>query len=161
MKHREFFLTSESVLRGIEQGRFVNAFKSRNWRRAGRGHGYRYHSGYCAAAAGERPGRALRHARRNHIGHGRDGRRQRHELRRYHAASDVFVTTPWYEPFGITPLEAMACSRPVIGSAVGGIQYTVLPGVTGLLVPPRDPRALARRLLELQEHPAMAAAMVS
>jgi glycosyltransferase involved in cell wall biosynthesis len=87
------------------------------------------------------------------------GRRQRHELRQYYAACDVFVTTPWYEPFGITPLEAMACSRPVIGSAVGGIQYSVLPGVTGLLVPPREPQALARRLLELQAQPALAEAM--
>ena len=87
------------------------------------------------------------------------GRRQRNELRRYYAACDVFVTTPWYEPFGITPLEAMACATPVVGSAVGGIQYTVLHGVTGQLVPPHDPRALARCLTELYDNPTLARAM--
>jgi D-inositol-3-phosphate glycosyltransferase len=39
----------------------------------------------------------------------------RAELRLWYNAADVFVTTPWYEPFGITPVEAMACARPVIG----------------------------------------------
>ena len=87
------------------------------------------------------------------------GRRQRHELRRYYAACDVFVTTPWYEPFGITPLEAMACATPVVGSAVGGIQFTVLHGVSGQLVPPHDPPALARCLTELHDNPALARAM--
>ena len=87
------------------------------------------------------------------------GRRQRPELRRYYCAADAFVTTPWYEPFGITPLEAMACGAPVVGSAVGGIQYTVLHGVTGFLVPPHDPQALAERLAALQANPALAQAL--
>ncbi|MCM5679476.1 glycosyltransferase family 1 protein [Schlegelella sp. S2-27] len=87
------------------------------------------------------------------------GRRQRHELRRYYCAADVFVTTPWYEPFGITPLEAMACGAPVVGSEVGGIQYTVMQGVTGYLVPPHDPQALAERLAALQANPALARAL--
>jgi glycosyltransferase involved in cell wall biosynthesis len=56
------------------------------------------------------------------------------------------VTTPWYEPFGLTPLEAMACGRPVVGSDVGGISYTIEDGVSGYLVPPRNPTALADRL---------------
>ncbi|GBD16106.1 D-inositol 3-phosphate glycosyltransferase [bacterium HR26] len=77
------------------------------------------------------------------------GRRPRSELAWYYGAADVAVTTPWYEPFGLTPLEAMACGRAVIGSAVGGIAFTVQPGVTGFLVPPRDPEALARRLVQL------------
>ena len=58
-------------------------------------------------------------------------------------SADVVVTTPWYEPFGIVPLEAMACGRPVVGTAVGGLLDTVQPEVTGLLVPPRDPAAVA------------------
>lgn len=87
------------------------------------------------------------------------GHRGRTELRTYYAAADVFVTTPWYEPFGITPLEAMACGTPVIGSAVGGIQYSVLEGVTGYLVPPRDPQGLARYLAMLHDNPAMAQAL--
>jgi D-inositol-3-phosphate glycosyltransferase len=77
------------------------------------------------------------------------GKRQPDELRDYYSAVDVAVTTPWYEPFGLTPLEAMACGTPVIGSAVGGITYTIADGETGFLVPPRDPDALALRLREV------------
>jgi D-inositol-3-phosphate glycosyltransferase len=77
------------------------------------------------------------------------GRRDRSELYLYYNAADVFVTTPWYEPFGITPLEAMACAVPVIGSAVGGIRTTVLDGKTGYLVPPQNAAALADRLADL------------
>lgn len=77
------------------------------------------------------------------------GSRGRQELREYYSAADVFVSTPWYEPFGITPLEAMACGTPVIGSAVGGLKSTVRDGETGYLVPPNDPDALAGRLADL------------
>jgi histidinol-phosphate phosphatase family protein len=81
------------------------------------------------------------------------GSRGRSELRAYYSAADVFVTTPWYEPFGITPVEAMACGTPVIGAAVGGIKTTVRDGVTGYLVPPKDPDALADRLAHLIGRP--------
>ena len=87
------------------------------------------------------------------------GARGRSELRACYGAADVFVTTPWYEPFGITPLEAMACGTPVVGSAVGGIKYTVRDGQTGFLVPPRDPAALAGRLAVLARDPALARRM--
>ncbi|MCA1684633.1 MAG: glycosyltransferase, partial [Planctomycetia bacterium] len=81
------------------------------------------------------------------------GSRARGVLRYYYAAADVFVTTPWYEPFGITPVEAMACGTPVVGSAVGGIKSTVRDGETGYLVPPDDPDALAERLARLFRQP--------
>ena len=87
------------------------------------------------------------------------GRKQRDQLRAYYCAANVFVTTPWYEPFGITPLEAMACGTPVIGSQVGGIQYSVVDGLTGYLVPPNDPKALAEHLGYLQAHPALSRAL--
>jgi len=81
------------------------------------------------------------------------GRRGREVLRYYYSAADVFVTTPWYEPFGITPVEAMACGTPVVGSAVGGIKTTVVDGETGFLVPPDDPSALAEKLATLFRRP--------
>ena len=87
------------------------------------------------------------------------GRRDRDTLHLYYSAADVFVTTPWYEPFGITPVEAMACATPVIGSHVGGIRTTVEDGKTGYLVPPRDPAALAARLVQLRAQPELGAAL--
>jgi D-inositol-3-phosphate glycosyltransferase len=77
------------------------------------------------------------------------GRKNRDQLKFYYNAADVFITTPWYEPFGITPLEAMACGTPVIGSNVGGIKYSVAEGETGLLVPAEDPEALAEKIAQL------------
>jgi glycosyltransferase involved in cell wall biosynthesis len=81
------------------------------------------------------------------------GQRPREQLRYYYSAANVFVTTPWYEPFGITPVEAMACGTPVVGADVGGIKSTVVDGKTGYLVPPRDPEALAEKLAWLHAHP--------
>jgi D-inositol-3-phosphate glycosyltransferase len=81
------------------------------------------------------------------------GRRGRDALKYYYSAAEVFVTTPWYEPFGITPVEAMACGTPVIGSNVGGIKFTVRDGEAGYLVPPEDPDALAERIAHLYRHP--------
>ncbi|MEW2327050.1 glycosyltransferase [Micromonospora chersina] len=66
----------------------------------------------------------------------------REEMGRWYRSADVLVAAPWYEPFGLTPLEAMACGVPVIGTAVGGLRDTVVPGRTGDLVPARDPAAL-------------------
>ena len=87
------------------------------------------------------------------------GRRRRHELRSYYNAADAFVTTPWYEPFGITPLESMACGTPVVGANVGGIKFSIVDRVTGFLVPPNDPGELADRLAVLAANPALARAM--
>ena len=74
------------------------------------------------------------------------GRKTRDVLKYYYAAADLFITTPWYEPFGITPLEAMACGTPVIGANVGGIKFSVADGKTGFLVPPNNPEALAEKI---------------
>jgi D-inositol-3-phosphate glycosyltransferase len=83
------------------------------------------------------------------------GSRPRAMLNYYYSAADVFVTTPWYEPFGITPLEAMACGTPVVGANVGGIKFTIKHGQTGYLVPPRSPSALAKRIALLYRNPAL------
>jgi glycosyltransferase involved in cell wall biosynthesis len=49
----------------------------------------------------------------------------------------------------------MACGRPVIGSAVGGLTFTIKDGETGFLVPPRNPEALAGRLRDLLTQPGL------
>ncbi|MDR5822421.1 glycosyltransferase family 1 protein [Caballeronia sp. LZ043] len=87
------------------------------------------------------------------------GRHGRNDLKLFYNAADVFVTTPWYEPFGITPLEAMACGTPVIGADVGGIRYSVAHGETGLLVPPKHPAALAHAIATLKRDSALARRM--
>jgi D-inositol-3-phosphate glycosyltransferase len=64
-------------------------------------------------------------------------------------SADIVVCTPWYEPFGIVPLEAMATGLPVVASSVGGLIDTVVHGRTGLLVPPRDAEATAVAISDL------------
>lgn len=81
------------------------------------------------------------------------GRVERDDLPALLRSADALVTVPWYEPFGITPLEAMACGIPVVASAVGGMIDTVVDGVTGRHVPPRDPDRLAAVLREVLADP--------
>jgi glycosyltransferase involved in cell wall biosynthesis len=64
-------------------------------------------------------------------------------------AGDVFVLPSLAEPFGLVILEAMALGRPVIATNAGGPPEIVEDGVTGLLVPPSDPPALAAAILRL------------
>jgi glycosyltransferase involved in cell wall biosynthesis len=73
----------------------------------------------------------------------------REEMGRWYRSADVLVAAPWYEPFGLTPLEAMACGVSVIGTAVGGLIDTVVAGRTGDLVPARDPAALGAAIRRL------------
>lgn len=68
-------------------------------------------------------------------------------------SSDLVLAVPWYEPFGIVPLEAMACGVPVVGTAVGGLLDTVVDGVTGLLVPPGEPLDVAAAVNRLLTDP--------
>jgi starch synthase len=74
-----------------------------------------------------------------------------------HAA--VFVVPSVYEPMGIVNLEAMACETAVVASRVGGIPEVVDDGVTGLLVPPGEPKPLAAAVNELLRDPGRAHAM--
>jgi D-inositol-3-phosphate glycosyltransferase len=61
-------------------------------------------------------------------------------------SADVVACAPWYEPFGMVPVESMACGVPVVAAAVGGLTDTVIDGVTGVLVPPRRPERMAAAL---------------
>jgi glycosyltransferase involved in cell wall biosynthesis len=70
------------------------------------------------------------------------------------AALDVAVLPSYREAQGLTILEAMALSRPVVASNVGGIPEMIEDGVTGLLVPPGDADALAAAIIRLlTNHP--------
>ncbi|MFH9613539.1 glycosyltransferase [Streptomyces pratensis] len=69
------------------------------------------------------------------------------------SGADLVLSLPDYEPFGIVPIEAMACATPVVATAVGGHLDTVVDGVTGALVSPaadgdRDLAAGIRSLLD-------------
>lgn len=75
------------------------------------------------------------------------------------AAADVFVLPSRWEGLGVAILEAMAMALPVVASAVGGIPEAVVDGVTGVLVPPEHPAALADALAALVADPARARAL--
>ncbi|MFQ3536981.1 MAG: glycosyltransferase family 4 protein [Aggregatilineales bacterium] len=69
------------------------------------------------------------------------------------AASDVMVCSSWFESLGMVALESMAMGRPIVSTRVGGPSETVLDGETGYLVPPRQPEALAERVIALLRDP--------
>jgi glycosyltransferase involved in cell wall biosynthesis len=77
----------------------------------------------------------------------------REDLPSWYRSADVLACPAWYQTFGLTPLEAMACGVPVVAYSVGGFTDTVVDGVTGYLVPPRDHRALATTLRRLLREP--------
>jgi glycosyltransferase involved in cell wall biosynthesis len=85
------------------------------------------------------------------------GQVSRGEMPGIFRSADAVVCAPWYEPFGIVPLEAMACGVPVVAAAVGGLRDTVVDHATGLHVPPRDPEAIASALAMLLENPSLRA----
>jgi len=77
------------------------------------------------------------------------GRVAPRDMPAWYRSADLLVAAPWQEQFAMSPLEAMACGVPVIGTAVGGLTETVVDGLTGDLVPARDPRALGGALRRL------------
>jgi D-inositol-3-phosphate glycosyltransferase len=82
-----------------------------------------------------------------------------HILSTYYRAADAVVVPSRSESFGLVALEAAACGVPVVASAVGGLLTLVDHGVTGFLVPGRDPDLFAKHLLDLLEHPESAREM--
>ena len=65
------------------------------------------------------------------------------------AAVDVVIVPSWDEAFSLVTIEAMAARRAVLGSNIGGIAKIIRDGVTGLLYPVKDERALSDKLLWL------------
>ena len=62
---------------------------------------------------------------------------------------DIFVLPSLREGLPLTILEAMACAKPIIATNVGGIPEAVKDGVSGILVPPKDPESLQNAIVEL------------
>jgi glycosyltransferase involved in cell wall biosynthesis len=80
-------------------------------------------------------------------------------LRQHLAGADIFVLPSRSEGFSNAIIEAMASSLPVVATDVGGNGEAVKDGVTGFLVPPEDPDALATTILRLLSDPIQAKAM--
>jgi glycosyltransferase involved in cell wall biosynthesis len=81
------------------------------------------------------------------------GRIPSDQLPSYYAASDVVVVPSLQEGWGLVVTEAMATGKPVIGTKVGGIPDQIIDGYNGFLVPPRDPEAIAQKILYISENP--------
>ena len=77
----------------------------------------------------------------------------RPDIHRYYAVMDVSALTSFSEGFSITILESMRCGLPVVATRVGGNPEVVVDGVTGYLVPPRDPAAFEERIVRLLRDP--------
>ena len=75
------------------------------------------------------------------------------------AVCDVFVLPSLYEGLPLSVLEAMAAAKPVVATAIDGTTEAVVPGVTGLLVPPADPARLAGAIRALLKDGALARRM--
>jgi glycosyltransferase involved in cell wall biosynthesis len=117
----------------------------------------------CFVLAGEGPDRGALEARSKDLG--LEGRvlflGQRDDIPRLLANCDLFVLPSLYEGLPLTVLEAMAAGRPVIATAIGGTDGVIIPGETGLLVPPGDPVALAEAIGRLLRDRPLAARLAA
>ncbi|HLC40688.1 MAG TPA: glycosyltransferase family 4 protein [Methylomirabilota bacterium] len=75
-------------------------------------------------------------------------------LREFYSSCEIWVNPSWHEGLPLPPMEAMACQSALVTTDVGVEDY-VIPGVTALVVPPRDPDALEQAILRLIEDPAL------
>ncbi|MGI8687146.1 MAG: glycosyltransferase family 4 protein [Thermomicrobiales bacterium] len=88
------------------------------------------------------------------------GARDHATLSDVYASADIVVGTSFAnETFGMALAEASACARPVVATRFGGFPEVVREGKTGLLIPPRDPQALAAALRRLLHDPEQRRAM--
>ncbi len=76
-----------------------------------------------------------------------------HELIHLYGSCRGFLTTAIDEDYGLTPLEAMACGKPVVAAKEGGYLETVIDKHTGVLVSP-DPRSISEAIIQMDKNPA-------
>jgi len=81
------------------------------------------------------------------------GKIPQNEVPYYYAMSDVVVVPSVQEAFGLVVSEGMACGKPVIGTAVGGIPDQIIDGYNGFLVQPCDYLEIAKKILWLIKNP--------
>ncbi len=81
------------------------------------------------------------------------GGKPQDQLSKYYSAADVTVIPSYYEPFGMTAIEAMACGSSVIASRVGGLKSTVKENIVGALFEPRSADQLAEKIKILKDQP--------
>ncbi len=74
---------------------------------------------------------------------------------RYRSADVVVFPTLWDEPFGLVPVEAMACGTPVVATGTGGSGEFLRDGINCVLTPPGDPTSLAAAVRRLAEDDAL------
>jgi glycosyltransferase involved in cell wall biosynthesis len=77
------------------------------------------------------------------------------DVSKYQNMLTISVSLSNAESFGVAIIEASACEKPVIVSAVGGLIEVVQDGVTGIVVPPRNPEAAAAAIIALINNPAL------
>ena len=108
-----------------------------------------------ALIAGDGPNRAALEARARRLGIAAavDFLGYRADVEAIYAALDVMVLPSRHEGFGVAFIEAMAMGVAVVGTRVVGSVDAVRDGITGLLVPPDDPAALAAAILRLLDDP--------
>jgi D-inositol-3-phosphate glycosyltransferase len=89
------------------------------------------------------------------------GSQPQNRLPLYYAAADVVAVPSRYESFGLVAVEALASGVPVVASRAGGLRFTVEDGLSGLLVKPQSPEALARGLTEILDDDRLRATMAA
>jgi len=83
------------------------------------------------------------------------GGKSQDQLSKYYSAADITVIPSYYEPFGMTAIEAMACGSSVIASRVGGLKSTVKENLVGALFEPRNAAQLAEKIKIIFDQPSI------
>jgi D-inositol-3-phosphate glycosyltransferase len=89
------------------------------------------------------------------------GSQPQNRLPFYYAAADVVAVPSRYESFGLVAVEALASGVPVVASRAGGLRFTIDDGLSGLLVKPQSPEALAHGLTTVLENDGLRAGMAA